>query len=121
MQIAGTGAAASTSTDVQHRKLENAAEQFEAMFLKEMLRPVFASEEDEPSESTGGSEGSLMKDYGLDAASRAIAHAGGFGVAKHIVSEVEKQSSQIEATQKLLQQTKDNDPSADKSLVRRLA
>jgi peptidoglycan hydrolase FlgJ len=77
-------------------KLVDAAQQFEAMMLQELLKPMQRGQG-----SWGGEEKSddaasdTMSSFGTEAISIAISKAGGFGVAKQIVSKVMLERQQI--------------------------
>ena len=70
-------------------KLVDAAQQFEATMLQELLKPLQHGQD-----SWGGEEKSddsasdTMSSFGTEAIARAISKAGGFGIAKQIVSKV---------------------------------
>jgi peptidoglycan hydrolase FlgJ len=93
--LATIGRSASTP---DHRKLTDAAQQFEGMLLQEMLKPMrehgFAQQDsDDPSGSDcGGSD--TLSSFGTEAMSTAIARGGGLGIAKRIVTQVEAERDQ---------------------------
>jgi peptidoglycan hydrolase FlgJ len=70
-------------------KLVDAAEQFEATMLQELLKPMQHGQC-----SWGGEENSddtasdTMSSFGTEAIAKAISKGGGFGIAKQIVSKV---------------------------------
>jgi|SRR5271170_4916398 len=79
-----------TSIEEQKRaKLIDAAQQFEATMLQELLKPMQHGQD-----SWGGEEKSddsaadTMSSFGAEAIAKAISKGGGFGVAKQIVSKV---------------------------------
>jgi flagellar protein FlgJ len=73
----------------KHAKLVDAAQQFEASMLQELLKPMqhgqssWGDEEtnDDPATDTIGS-------FGTEAIAKAISKGGGFGIAKQIISKV---------------------------------
>jgi peptidoglycan hydrolase FlgJ len=80
------------TTAVQEQKqakLVDAAEQFEAMMLQELLKPMQHGQS-----SWGGEEKSddaasdTISNFGTEAIAKAISKGGGFGIAKQIVSKV---------------------------------
>src|SRR5580692_6512626 len=83
----------STSTSALERqkqaKLVDAAEQFEATMLQELLKPMQRGQS-----SWGGEEKSddtasnTMSSFGTEAIAKAISKGGGFGIAKQIVSKI---------------------------------
>ena len=70
-------------------KLDDAAQQFEATMLQEMLKPLQHGQD-----SWGGEEGSedsasdTISSFGTEAIAKAIAKGGGFGIAKQVISKV---------------------------------
>jgi flagellar protein FlgJ len=92
---AGTNAAgAAPSSD--HRKLTDAAQQFEGMLLQEMLKPMrehgFCQEESEDKEE-GSGFGDTLSSFGTETLATAIAKGGGLGIAKRVVAQVEGEKS----------------------------
>lgn len=86
------GASASQDNSAEHRKLSNAAEQFEGMLLQELLKPmkqhgIGQQEEEDDGDSSGF--GDTLSSYGTEAMATAIAHSGGLGIARKIVTQVE--------------------------------
>jgi peptidoglycan hydrolase FlgJ len=79
-----------TATEVEKQaKLVEAAQQFEAMMLQELLKPM------QPGQSSwGGEEKSddtafdTISSFGTEAVANAISKGGGFGMAKQIISKV---------------------------------
>ena len=86
----GAVAEADPAAAAKHRKLVDAAQQFEAVFLQQMLKPMSGvdGQEDDSGSGESGQNGTLTS-FGTEAVSKAIAAAGGFGVARHIVAQVE--------------------------------
>jgi flagellar protein FlgJ len=84
-------AQADTAMDGQKQaKLVDAAQQFEAMMLQEMLKPMRGGDD-----SWGGEEGSdsdsasdTISSFGTEAFANAISKEGGFGIAKQVISQV---------------------------------
>ena len=78
----------------EHHRLTDAAQQFEGMLLQELLKPM---REREFCPDSGGTDDGDQKDYGGDTLSSfgtevmatAIAKAGGMGLTKQIVAQVE--------------------------------
>jgi flagellar protein FlgJ len=102
MQAATSSAGATVQDAAQHRKLVDAAHQFEAMFLQEMLKPMNSLGRSDGADEDAGDQGEdgTLQSMGTESMARAIAQAGGFGVARHIVAEVEREHDQREATEK---------------------
>jgi flagellar protein FlgJ len=72
-------------------KLTDAAQQFEAMMLQEMLKPM-RKEQDSWGDDDNGEEDSAsdnIRSFGSEAFAKAISKEGGFGIAKKIISQVE--------------------------------
>ncbi len=69
------------------RTAHDAAQQFEAVFLQQMLKPMFASVGRDPLFG-GGHEGAIYRDFLVDALARALAKAGGIGIAKAVEGEI---------------------------------
>ncbi len=69
------------------RTAHEAAQQFEAVFLQQMLKPMFASL-GRDSLFGGGNEGAIYRDFLVDALARALARAGGIGIAKAVEGEI---------------------------------
>jgi flagellar protein FlgJ len=98
MAAAGVGPAATAdaSAAIQHRKLTNAAQQFEGMLLEEMLKPMkehgFCQGDGEDGDSDkeeGSGFGDTLSSYGTESLATAIAKGGGLGIAKRVVAQVE--------------------------------
>jgi peptidoglycan hydrolase FlgJ len=71
------------------KQMKETAEQFEAVFLSEMLRPMFANIE--ASEPFGGGAGEkVYRDMQVDEYGKAIARAGGIGLADSVMREMIK-------------------------------
>jgi Rod binding domain-containing protein len=101
-----TQAAASTAagaSDAQHRKLTDAAQQFEGMLLQELLKPMrehsFGSgDSDNSSSDDPDSSGfaDTLSSFGSESLAAAISRAGGLGIAKQVVQQVESKHGQVE-------------------------
>ena len=99
--VTGVGGGVAVSAEaLQHKKLVDAAQQFEGMFLQQMLKPMGAkSEGDEGSEGEdgGGVGDSTYRSLGVEAMAKAIAASGGMGIAKRVVTQVEKEARKHES------------------------
>jgi len=94
--------AAPDAASIQHKKLVDAAQQFEAMFLNEMLKSSFGDGDDSDSDTVESQgQNGTMQSFGVESVSKAISQAGGFGIARHIVAEVEQEHARREATEKV--------------------
>jgi flagellar protein FlgJ len=88
-----------TSARAKDAKLVDGASQFEAMLLQQMLKPLqFGGAPGDDEENSGGA-GDTIRSMGTEALSKSIAQAGGFGVAKKIVSQIEAQRERTETKQ----------------------
>lgn len=68
-------------------KIEAAAQEYEAMFLSEMLRPMFDGIKPDP--MFGGGKGEeVFQNLLLDEYGKAMANAGGIGLAQHVKAEL---------------------------------
>ena len=75
-------------------RLLAAAHDFEAMMMKELLKPMTASAQDDSGsgDDTAGS-GSALGEFASEALGRALSSAGGFGFANRIVGELSHSGS----------------------------
>ena len=102
-----TGATGSPDALKLH-KLTDAAQQFEGMFLQQMLKPMSTMSKEDGSDADDGDDkaedASSYQSLGVEAMAKAISAAGGLGIARNIVSSVEKESRQkLESAGKLKQ------------------
>jgi flagellar protein FlgJ len=81
---------AATGAEAQKQaKLVDAAQQFEAMLMQEMLKPMRAGQD-----SWGGEEknddaaADTISSFGTEAVAKAIAKGGGLGIARQVVRQV---------------------------------
>jgi len=78
---------AAASSQQRMAKLADGAQQFEAMMLQQMLKPLKFGE----SPDSGGDDentGGVMQGYGTEALAKSISSHGGFGIAKQIIRQV---------------------------------
>ena len=91
MRIAAeTPTQAATTVETQKQaKLADAAQQFEAMLMQEMLKPMQAGQD-----SWGGEEknddpsADTISSFGTEAVAKAIAKGGGLGIARQVIRQV---------------------------------
>lgn len=82
---------------LQKKKLMDAAQQFEAMFLQELLKPMRSgtgadAEGSEDADAVPGAD--TMASYGTEALATALAKGGGLGIARQIVAKVSLEKAQ---------------------------
>ncbi len=98
--IGASAVAASAAETPEHRKLKEAAQQFEGMLLQEMLKPMrehgFGQSDNEDKEEGGGYADTLSS-FGTESVATAIAKSGGLGIAKRVVEQVEGEKTSHEA------------------------
>lgn len=70
-------------------KAKKASEDFEAMFVSEMLRPMFEAQEVDATFGGGQAE-KIYRSMMVDEYGKAIAKSGGIGIAKHVQAELMK-------------------------------
>lgn len=74
------------------KRINEAAEEFEAMFLSEMLKPMFSGIE--VNEIFGGGKGEeVFRDLMIQEYGKTMAKAGGIGLAEHVREELIRQQS----------------------------
>src|SRR5271170_7746733 len=88
-----SGIAGNTSTALngaKHAKLVDAAQQFEATMLQELLKPLQHGQDSWGGEENGddGSGSDTITSFGTEAMAKAMSKGGGFGIAKQIISKV---------------------------------
>lgn len=75
----------------EHSRLVDAAQQFEAVLLQQMLKPLQEGGMDGEEKSPGSD---TMSSYGTESVARAIAKGGGLGIARQIVAKVSLERQQ---------------------------
>jgi Rod binding domain-containing protein len=85
--VHGIGAAAEAGPSP---KLVQAAREFEAQLMKELLRPMTASgnSEDEVGDDTDAGSNGALGEFAAEAMGKALSAEGGFGIANQIVREL---------------------------------
>src|SRR5271170_2627257 len=72
-----------------HARLVDAAQQFEALMLQELLKPMSSTENKwDTGEQEGDKSMDTMTSYGTESVAKAIAKGGGLGIAKKVVEQV---------------------------------
>jgi peptidoglycan hydrolase FlgJ len=86
-----------TGIDAQKQaKLVDAAQQFEATMLQEMLKPMQHGQDSWGGEvKSDDTAADTISSFGTESIAKAISKAGGFGLAKQIVSKVTMEHQQI--------------------------
>ena len=84
---AGTGNIPVEARSRDQSRLVDAAQQFEAMLLQEMLKPLHSSENKWDAPDADKSADTLSS-YGAETMAKAISKSGGLGIAKRVIHEV---------------------------------
>ena len=87
-------ATAAPQDAARHKRLVDAAQQFEAMFLQQLMKPFQGSDQiggDVDGDGSAGVQGGTMQGLATESMARAIASAGGLGVARQVVAQVERE------------------------------
>lgn len=94
MRIAQIANRPVTSADQQKQaKLADAAEQFEAMMMQELLKPLQAGQDGWGGDAQNDDAGAdTMSSLGTEAVAKAIAKSGGLGIAKQVIRQVTRES-----------------------------
>ena len=83
------GQPASGDDGKSRAKLTDAAQQFEAMMLQELLKPMRTKEGSWDGEEKSDDSGEdTMSSFGAEAVAKAISKGGGFGIARQIIRQV---------------------------------
>ena len=72
----------------QNAKLVDAAQQFEAMLMQEMLKPMRKGEDSWDSEKDDDNASDTISSFGTEAVAKAISKSGGLGIAKQVIRQV---------------------------------
>jgi peptidoglycan hydrolase FlgJ len=72
----------------QNAKLVDAAQQFEAMMMQEMLKPMRKGEDSWEGEKDDDSASDTISSFGTEAVAKAISKGGGLGIAKQVIRQV---------------------------------
>lgn len=83
-----------TQANAERRsKLADAAQQFEAMMLQELLKPMRSSEDDLGGEKSEDGSFDTIASFGTEAVAKAISKSGGLGIAKQIIQQLSQDTS----------------------------
>lgn len=78
-----------TSSELQSRaKLTDAAQQFEAMLLQELLKPLRTEDGKWDGEEKSDSASDTITSFGTEAVAKAISQNGGLGIARQVIRQV---------------------------------
>lgn len=91
---AGTASIPMEAQSREQSRLVDAAQQFEAMLLQEMLKPLHSSENKWDAPDADKSADTLSS-YGTEAMAKAIAKSGGLGIAKRVIHEVGLEQNKV--------------------------
>lgn len=88
---------AATGAEAQkHAKLVDAAQQFEAMMMQELLKPMQAGQDGWGGEQQNDDAAAdTMSSFGTEAVAKAIAKGGGLGIARQVVRQVTLEHQRI--------------------------
>lgn len=77
-------------------QLEDAAQQFEATMLQELLKPLRRGRDSwDSADQNDDAASDTISSFGAEAIAKAISTGGGFGIAKQIVSKVALENQRI--------------------------
>jgi Rod binding domain-containing protein len=80
----------------KHAKLVDAAQQFEAMMMQELLKPMQAGQDGWGGEQQNDDAAAdTMSSFGTEAVAKAIAKGGGLGIARQVVRQVTLEHQRI--------------------------
>jgi Rod binding domain-containing protein len=80
------GAAATEATN--RSKLADAAQQFEAMMLQELLKPLRSSEDDLSGEKSEDGSFDTLASFGTESVAKSISQHGGLGIARQVIQQL---------------------------------
>jgi Rod binding domain-containing protein len=90
MQVTGhAGCGVGLEAAAPEPRLEQAAHEFEAQMMKELIRPMARFDEDEETGSGGA-----LTDFGGEMLGQALSQAGGFGIASRIVASLSRNETE---------------------------
>lgn len=87
MQVQGSAAGAPEVSTARHSRLVQAAQQFEAAMLGELMKPLASSSA--IGDEDGGGSTNALQSYGVESMAGALARSGALGFATRIVRAVE--------------------------------
>jgi Rod binding domain-containing protein len=75
----------------QNAKLEDAAQQFEAMLMQEILKPMRKGEDSWEGEKSEDSASDTISGFGTEALAKAVSRNGGIGIAQQVVRQISQE------------------------------
>jgi peptidoglycan hydrolase FlgJ len=92
--VEGPEIVASRRSVQQRKQLVEAAQQFEAMLLQELLKPIQSGKDDwDTTEKDSDHSADTLNGFGTEAVANAIAKNDGVGIARKIIQQVTHESS----------------------------
>ena len=82
--------AASTGEKIPQPRLVQAAREFEAQMMKELLKPMTSSGLLSDEEDAGAGSGEAMVSFASEALGKAVSAQGGFGIANRILADLSR-------------------------------
>ena len=90
-----------TNSALQRRsKLADAAQQFEAMLLQEMLKPLRTEDGGWGGEEKSDSASDTITSFGTETVAKAISQNGGMGIARQVVREISAEHEKLKEERK---------------------
>ncbi len=87
--VAGAGGVAKTPEAARRAKLVDASQQFEAMMMSQMLKPLeFGAAPDAAGEQSTGGAADTVRGIATEALGKALAQHGGVGIARSVLKQV---------------------------------
>jgi peptidoglycan hydrolase FlgJ len=78
-------------TGKPNARLEDAAQQFEAMLMQEILKPMHKGEDSGDGEKSDDSASDTISGFGAEALAKAVSRNGGIGIARQVVRQVSQE------------------------------
>lgn len=91
--VSGKSVPTRVSSPASNPKLENAAHQFEATLMQELLAPLQKDSMSSPDGDSGS--GDALSTFASEAMARAISDRGGFGIATKLIDHFERPGGKV--------------------------
>lgn len=92
-----SSAVVASADAARQAKLADAAQQFEAMMMQELLKPFSNRQDGWGADSQNSDAGSdTMSSFGTEAMAKAIAKNGGLGIAKQVIRQVTQEDRRLD-------------------------